>query len=99
MSQFLVSRKMGSLLEVIDCDERHSGVGRPHVILCACCSNQERSMSYEQKSSRRDHLTSTTKDGKIELTEEQLSRVGGGYVRVTGLLKFSNVSLKVPANQ
>ena len=36
-------------------------------------------MSYEPKSSRRDHLTSTTKDGKIELTEEQLSRVGGGY--------------------
>ena len=36
-------------------------------------------MSYEQKSSRRDHLTSTTTDGKIELTEEQLSRVGGGY--------------------
>ena len=35
-------------------------------------------MSYEQKSSRRDHLTLTTKDGKIELTEEQLSRVGGG---------------------
>ena len=35
-------------------------------------------MSYEQKSSRRDHLTSTSKDGKIELTEEQLSRVGGG---------------------
>ena len=68
---------MGSLLEVIDCDERHNGVGRPHVILCACCSNQERSISYE-KSSRRDHLTSTTKDGKIELTEEQLSRVGGG---------------------
>ena len=68
---------LGSLLEVIDRDERHSGVGRPHVILCACCSNQERSISYE-KSSRRDHLTSTTKDGKIELTEEQLSRVGGG---------------------
>ena len=36
-------------------------------------------MSYEPKSSRRDHLTSTTMDGKIELTEEQLSRVGGGY--------------------
>ena len=35
-------------------------------------------MSYEQKPSRLDHLTSTTKDGKIELTEEQLSRVGGG---------------------
>jgi hypothetical protein len=36
-------------------------------------------MSYEPKSSRRDHLTATTMDGKIELTEEQLSRVGGGY--------------------
>ena len=35
-------------------------------------------MSFEQKSSRRDHLTSTTKDGKIELTEEQLLRVVGG---------------------
>jgi hypothetical protein len=23
---------MGSLFEVIDCDERHGGVGRPHVI-------------------------------------------------------------------
>jgi hypothetical protein len=42
-------------------------------------------MSYEQKSSRRDHLTSTTKDGKIELTEEQSSRVGGGYSRSTHL--------------
>ena len=39
-------------------------------------------MSYEQKSSRRDHLTSTTKNGKIELTEEQLSRVGGGGVHL-----------------
>jgi hypothetical protein len=39
-------------------------------------------MSYEQKSSRRDHLTSTTKDGKIELTEEQLSRVGGAGVHL-----------------
>jgi hypothetical protein len=29
-------------------------------------------------SSRRDHLTSTTKDAKIELAEEQLSRVTGG---------------------
>ena len=37
-------------------------------------------MSYEQKPLRRDHLTSTTKDGKIELTEEQLSRVSGGSV-------------------
>ena len=37
-------------------------------------------MSYEQESSRRDHLTSTSKDGKIELTQEQLSRVGGAAV-------------------
>jgi hypothetical protein len=71
--------KNGSLLDVIDCDERHGGVGRPHVILCACCSNQERSMSYERKSSGRDHLTCTTKDGQIELAGEQLSRVGGAY--------------------
>jgi hypothetical protein len=35
-------------------------------------------MSYEQKSLRHDHLISTTKDGKIELAEEQLSRVSGG---------------------
>jgi hypothetical protein len=38
-------------------------------------------MKDEQKS-RRDHsdrLTSTTKDGKIELAEEQLSQVSGGY--------------------
>ena len=60
---------------LIDCDERHSGVGRPHAILCACCSNQ--GQIYELRTIR-DHLTSTTKDGKIELTEEQLSRVGGG---------------------
>jgi hypothetical protein len=85
---------MGSLLEVIDCDERHSGVGRPHVILCACCSNQERSMSYEQKSSRRDHLTFTTKDGKIELTEEQLNRVGGGY-KEHGQIGYSYLKLKI----
>jgi hypothetical protein len=37
-------------------------------------------MSYEQKPSRRDRLTSTTKDGKIELTEDQLSRLSGGSV-------------------
>ena len=53
-------------------------------------------MSYEQKSSRRDLLTSTTEDGKIELNEEQLSRVGGGYVRVSGARKWSDVPLKVP---
>jgi hypothetical protein len=35
-------------------------------------------MSYEQKSSRRDHLTRTTDEGKIELTEQELRRVSGG---------------------
>jgi len=38
------------------------------------CSNQKISKSYEQKSSRREHLTVTTKDGKIELTEEELKK-------------------------
>ena len=33
----------------------------------------------EQAPSRRDHLTLTTEEGKIELTEEQLERVTGGY--------------------
>jgi hypothetical protein len=63
---------------LIDCDERHSGVGRPHVIFVRVLlkPRTDRSMSYEQ--SRRDHLTSTTKNGKIELTEEQLRRVVGG---------------------
>ena len=51
-------------------------------------------MSYEQKSSRRDHLTSTTKDGKIELTEEQLSRVGGGY-KEHGQIRYSYLKLKI----
>jgi hypothetical protein len=38
-------------------------------------------MKQEQKPSRRDHLTLTTEEGKIELMEEQLSRViGGGTV-------------------
>ena len=30
-------------------------------------------MSHEQVSSRRDHLTLTTEEGKIELTEQRLS--------------------------
>jgi hypothetical protein len=50
-----------------------------HALFCGRVAQaKERPMSYEQKSARRDHLTSTTKDGKIELTEEQLSRVAGG---------------------
>ena len=43
-------------------------------------SKNERPMSYEQAHSRRDHLTLTTKEGKIELTEEQLHRVTGGVI-------------------
>ena len=39
-------------------------------------------MNHEQASSRRDHLTVTTKDGKIELTEEQLDRVSGGGIHL-----------------
>jgi hypothetical protein len=39
--------------------------------------------------SLRDHLTETTPEGKIELTEEELSRATGGAVRVkfTGTTK------------
>ena len=37
-------------------------------------------MSNEGQGSRRDRLTATTPDGKIELTEEELSRVSGGAV-------------------
>lgn len=50
-------------------------------------------MSYEQASSRRDHLTLTTKDGKIELTEEQLDRVTGG-AKVAGNTKWGDIELK-----
>jgi hypothetical protein len=35
-------------------------------------------MSNEGQGSRRDHLTATTPEGKIELTEEELSRTTGG---------------------
>jgi bacteriocin-like protein len=34
----------------------------------------------EAKGTRNQHLTETTKDGKIELTEEELKRVSGGVV-------------------
>ena len=34
-------------------------------------------MNRKQASSRRDHLTVTTEENKIELTEEQLDRVTG----------------------
>jgi len=57
-------------------------------------------MSYEQASSRRDHLTLTTKDGKIELTEEQLDRVTGGadaaghIIKAMGNTKWNDIELK-----
>jgi len=35
-------------------------------------------MNRAYKSPRRDHLTLTTQEGKIELTEEELTRVTGG---------------------
>ena len=35
-------------------------------------------MRHKPKSPRRDHLTQTTSEGQIELTEEELNRVGGG---------------------
>jgi hypothetical protein len=47
-------------------------------------------MSTEGKRSRRDHLTATTPDGKIELTEEELSRVAGGIDPGAGS-KFSKL--------
>jgi hypothetical protein len=38
---------------------------------------------------RRDHLTTTTKDGEIELTEEQLSRASGGLSLQKHFVKVS----------
>jgi hypothetical protein len=35
-------------------------------------------MTNVAQGSRRDYLTATTNDGKIELTEEELSRAAGG---------------------
>jgi bacteriocin-like protein len=42
----------------------------------------------EAKGSRGDHLTATTPDGKIELTEEELKRVSGG----TLTLNFAKIT-------
>jgi hypothetical protein len=38
-------------------------------------------MSTEGQGSRRDHLTETTREGKIELTEQELDRATGGAAR------------------
>jgi hypothetical protein len=37
-------------------------------------------MTNEQKRSRHDQLISTTKESKIELTEQELKRVAGGAI-------------------
>ena len=46
-------------------------------------------MTKEQKRSRRERLTLTTNEGKIELTEQELSRVTGGafnaYMKIPGV--------------
>ena len=39
-------------------------------------------MNHKEKSSPRDHLTLTTEQGRIELTEQELSRVTGAAVPV-----------------
>jgi hypothetical protein len=54
-------------------------------------------MSNEGKRSRGDHLTATTPDGKIELTEEELGSVSGG----TGpkMSKYTRVRLETLKNK
>jgi hypothetical protein len=44
-------------------------------------------MTNEQKRSRRDRLTLTTNEGKSELTEQELSRVAGGGICETSVLR------------
>jgi hypothetical protein len=51
-------------------------------------------MTNEQKRSRHDQLISTTKEGKIELTEQELSRVAGGGI-VVEYLKSFDASMKI----
>jgi hypothetical protein len=38
----------------------------------------EKTEQPKPETERRDHLTTTTKDGEIVLTEEELSRASGG---------------------
>jgi hypothetical protein len=49
------------------------------------------------KLSLREQLTATTDEGKIELTEQELSRVGGGIIRRVGdaNLKWSPIKFDV----
>ncbi len=50
-------------------------------------------MTDTPKSSRRDHLITTTEDGKIELTEQELNRVNGGAA-FDAFLKWGEASIK-----
>jgi len=51
-------------------------------------------MTDAPKSSQRDHLTATTDEGKIELTEEELNRVAGGKGAAGGQLKVEYLKIK-----
>jgi len=51
-------------------------------------------MSKESKSSLRDRLTATTNEGKIELAEEQLTRVTGGSLNQSPIFWKWDVFLK-----
>jgi hypothetical protein len=54
-------------------------------------------MTYpdEAKGTRNEHLTETTKDGKIELTEEELNRASGGLTLNFAKITFSPSPLDV----
>jgi hypothetical protein len=49
----------------------------------------------EAKGSRNEHLTETTKDGKIELTEEELNRASGGLTLNFAKITFSPSPLDI----
>jgi hypothetical protein len=49
-------------------------------------------MSIRGQGSRGDHLTATTPEGKIELTEQELSRVSGGDAVDKTKIKFTSTT-------
>ena len=51
---------------------RQTEHGHPHLL------TKEQTVTNAPKSSLRDHLTTTTNDAKIELTEQELSAITGG---------------------
>jgi hypothetical protein len=58
-------------------------------------TEQERSVNTMSKFSLRDRLTMTTSEGKIELKEEELSRVTGGTVRKAGKAPLEFLKIKL----